>query len=49
MQSIFFMQAVFLNAVFSLAAGAPTAADLIARHAKEDSPVWCDGDVATFF
>jgi enterochelin esterase-like enzyme len=33
-----------------LAAGAdPTAQELIARHEREKSPVWADGDTATFF
>ncbi len=30
-------------------AGPPGAAELIERHLKEQSPVWADGDTATFF
>ena len=40
---------ILLAATISLAADAPSADDLIERHAKEKSPVWSDGDVATFF
>lgn len=36
--------------VASLALAAPpTAQELSARYEKENSPVWCDGDTATFF
>ncbi len=40
---------MLLAATMSLGADAPTADSLIQRHAKEKSPVWSDGDVATFF
>jgi enterochelin esterase-like enzyme len=38
-----------LATTISVGAEAPTAAELIDRHAKENSPVWSDGNVATFF
>src|SRR5947209_4725768 len=44
-----------LNASSALAQDAksdkksPTAQALMERHAKEKSPVWADGDMATFF
>src|SRR5262245_46405078 len=44
-----FYIACFLFLPFPLADQEPTARELIARFEKEKSPVWADGDTATFF